>query len=157
MSGAVVMVLALFTIGWWLYVDLAQTPQAVVVCVIIYNAAFGYSWGPIPWLYPPEIMPLTIRAKGVSLSTATNWLFNFIVGESTPVLQDAIQWRLYPMHGLFCLCSLVLVFFLFPETKGVPLEEMDTVFGEEVVGDEGDETTSLLSPSARQSSSQRET
>jgi len=29
------------------------------------------SWGPIPWLYPPEIMPLPFRAKGVSLSTAT--------------------------------------------------------------------------------------
>jgi len=47
----------------------------VVICVIIYNAAFGMSWGPVPWLYPPEIMPLPFRAKGVSLSTATNWLF----------------------------------------------------------------------------------
>lgn len=48
------------------------------------------------------------------------------------------------MHGLFCLCSLVLVFFLFPETKGIPLEEMDAVFGEELVGEEDTETTSLL-------------
>jgi hypothetical protein len=39
--------------------------------VVIYNAAFGMSWGPVPWLYPPEIMPLAFRAKGVSLSTAT--------------------------------------------------------------------------------------
>jgi hypothetical protein len=110
-------------------------------------------------------MPLAVRAKGVSLSTATNWLFNFIVGEGTPVLQDAITWRLYPMHAMFCLCSLVLgkpaffldatvvdsnhslVFFrksrhiifrwgnsllilVYPETKGIPLEEMDVVFGE---------------------------
>lgn len=44
---------------------------SVVICVIIYNAAFGMSWGPVPWLYPPEIMPLPFRAKGVSLSTAT--------------------------------------------------------------------------------------
>jgi len=43
----------------------------VVICVVIYNAAFGMSWGPVPWLYPPEIMPLPFRAKGVSLSTAT--------------------------------------------------------------------------------------
>lgn len=27
----------------------------VVVCIVIYNAAFGMSWGPIPWLYPPEV------------------------------------------------------------------------------------------------------
>jgi hypothetical protein len=64
---------------------------AVVVCIVVYNAAFGMSFGPIPWLYPPEvglrqlstvatglmrafafqIMPLPFRAKGVSLSTAT--------------------------------------------------------------------------------------
>ncbi|KLO09333.1 general substrate transporter [Schizopora paradoxa] len=131
MSGGSVMAVALIMTGWWMYVDVPQTPQAVVVCVIVFNAAFGYSWGPIPWLYPPEIMPLTVRAKGVSLSTATNWAFNFLVGQMTPVLQDTIAWRLYPMHGFFCICSFVLVYFLYPETKGVPLEEMDAVFGEE--------------------------
>lgn len=39
------------------YLDESYTPSAVVICVVIYNAAFGYSWGPIPWLFPPEIMP----------------------------------------------------------------------------------------------------
>lgn len=53
-------------------------------------------------------MPLTVRAKGVSLSTATNWAFNFLVGEITPYLQQVITWRLYIMHGLFCCCSFVL-------------------------------------------------
>ena len=67
------MCISLCATGYWMYMDVAQTPNAVVACVIIFNAAFGYSWGPIPWLYPPEIMPLTFRAKGVSLSTATNW------------------------------------------------------------------------------------
>lgn len=56
-------------------------------------------------------MPLNVRAKGVSLSTATNWAFNWIVGEVTPYLQERIQWRLYPMHGFFCMCSFVLVYF----------------------------------------------
>ncbi|KAJ3530352.1 hypothetical protein NM688_g7723 [Phlebia brevispora] len=78
LTGAVVMGIALAFTGWWMYIDVPQTPRAVVVCVIIFNAAFGYSWGPLPWLYPPEIMPLTVRAKGVSLSTATNWAFNFL-------------------------------------------------------------------------------
>ncbi|KAJ7487480.1 general substrate transporter [Mycena galericulata] len=130
LSGAVIMGTALVATGYWLYIDVPQTAKAVVVCVIIFNAAFGYSWGPLPWLYPPEIMPLTIRAKGVSLSTATNWAFNFWVGATTPVFQELIEWRLYPMHGFFCACSFVLVYFLYPETKGVPLEEMDAVFGE---------------------------
>ncbi|KAF9015490.1 general substrate transporter [Cyathus striatus] len=145
LSGAVVMAASLVATGWWMYVDVPATPNAVVICVIIFNAAFGFSWGPIPWLYPPEIMPLTFRAKGVSLSTATNWAFNWIVGEITPYLQELIEWRLYPMHGFFCVCSFILVY---PETKGVPLEEMDYVFGEEEREERLDnesEVTSLIS------------
>ncbi|KAH9175469.1 general substrate transporter [Lactarius sanguifluus] len=149
MSGAVVMAIALGATGWFMYIDIPQTPKAVVVCVIIYNAFFGYSWGPIPWLYPPEILPLTVRAKGVSLSTATNWAFNFLVGEVTPYLQEVITWRLYPMHGFFCVCSFILVY---PETKGVPLEEMDRVFGEderEEALENESEVTSLIPDTPR--------
>jgi len=148
MSGGTVMGIALAMTGWFMYIDQAITPNAVVVCVVIFNAFFGYSWGPIPWLYPPEIMPLAVRAKAVSLSTATNWAFNWIVGEMTPVLQDWIEWRLYPMHAFFCACSVILVYFLYPETKGVPLEEMDAVFGEESAqanSDPNSETSSLVS------------
>jgi hypothetical protein len=90
------------------------------VCPILCQANVG----PIPWLYPPEIMPLSIRAKGASLSTATNWAFNWLVGEVTPVLQDAIKWRLYLMHAFFCAVSVVVVYFVYPETKGVMLEDM---------------------------------
>lgn len=79
LTGAIAMALALVATGWWIYIDQAITPNAVVVCVIIYNAAFGMSWGPIPWLYPPEIMPLPFRAKGVSLSTATVSLPNALL------------------------------------------------------------------------------
>lgn len=61
----------------------------------------------IPWLYPPEILPLSIRSKGASLSTAANWTFNFIVGEMTPILQDWIKWRLYLVHAFFCVVSFV--------------------------------------------------
>ena len=49
------MAVSLGLTGWWMYIDVAETPRAVVICVIIFNAAFGYSWGPIPWLYPPEV------------------------------------------------------------------------------------------------------
>jgi hypothetical protein len=134
MSGGTVMAVALALISYFIYLDISVTPQMVVLFVIIYNAFFGYSWGtshlsfltsgPIPWLYPPEIMPLSIRAKGASLSTATNWAFNWLVGEVTPVLQDAIKWRLYLMHAFFCSVSVVVVYFVYPETKGVMLEDM---------------------------------
>lgn len=53
-------------------------------------------------------MPLSVRAKGVSLSTATNWAFNWLIGQVTPILQENIQWRLYPMHAFFCVSSFIL-------------------------------------------------
>lgn len=108
LSGAVSMIISLSLISYFLYIDIHWTPTLVVIFVMIYNAAFGASWGPIPWLYPPEILPLSIRAKGASLSTASNWAFNWLVGEMTPILQEAIKWRLYLLHAFFCAVSFVL-------------------------------------------------
>jgi sugar porter (SP) family MFS transporter len=121
MWGAVAMIVSLSAISYFIYIDIHLTPRMVVIFVVLYNAAFGASWGPIPWLYPPEILPLSIRAKGASLSTASNWAFNWLVGELTPILQDLIQWRLYLMHAFFCAVSLVVVYFLFPETRVLTL------------------------------------
>lgn len=108
LSGALAMIISLSLISYFIYIDITPTPTLVVIFVMIYNAAFGYSWGPIPWLYPPEILPLSIRSKGASLSTATNWAFNWLVGELTPVLQELIQWRLYLVHAFFCAVSFVV-------------------------------------------------
>lgn len=108
LSGAVAMMLSLSLISYFIYLQASWTPNCVVLFVMIYNAAFGASWGPIPWLYPPEILPLSIRAKGASLSTASNWAFNWLVGEMTPILQEWIQWRLYLIHAFFCAVSFVV-------------------------------------------------
>ncbi|KAL2174243.1 uncharacterized protein P884DRAFT_287376 [Thermothelomyces heterothallicus CBS 202.75] len=130
LSGAIAMCLSLSLIAYVQYLDISLTPKLVVILVVIYNAAFGYSWGPVPWLYPPEILPLKIRSKGASLSTATNWAFNWLVGEMTPILQELIAWRLYLVHAFFCALSFVVVYFLYPETCGVRLEDMDALFGD---------------------------
>jgi hypothetical protein len=50
---------------------------AVFICLFIVN--FAYSMGPIAWLYPAEIFPLSVRGKGVSISTSADWLANFAV------------------------------------------------------------------------------
>jgi len=108
LSGAIAMMISLSAISYFIHIKIAATPNLVVIFVMIYNAAFGYSWGPIPWLYPPEILPLSIRAKGASLSTASNWAFNWLVGEMTPILQEVIEWRLYLLHAFFCAVSFVV-------------------------------------------------
>ncbi|KAB8338927.1 hypothetical protein FH972_021867 [Carpinus fangiana] len=141
LSGAVLMIFSLSAISYFIYIDIKITPRMVVIFVMIYNAAFGYSWGPIPWLYPPEILPLSIRAKGASLSTAANWAFNWLVGELTPILQGAIKWRLYLVHAFFCAVSFVVVYFIYPETANVRLEDMNALFG--------DATSQMPTPASR--------
>ncbi|POS85756.1 MFS general substrate transporter [Erysiphe pulchra] len=133
LGGAVAMAISLCAMSYFLYLDIHLTPTLVVASVMIYNAAFGYSWGPIPWLYPPEILPLSIRSKGASLSTATNWACNWIVGELTPVLQELITWRLYLVHAFSCAASFVVVYFIYPETAGMRLEDMGALFGDATV------------------------
>jgi len=47
-----------------------------VGCVYLFTAAYGMSYGPIGWILPSEVFPLSMRSKGVSLSTASNWFNN---------------------------------------------------------------------------------
>ncbi|EGW34286.1 uncharacterized protein SPAPADRAFT_148933 [Spathaspora passalidarum NRRL Y-27907] len=126
-SGGVLMGLPLFITAYSLYLNNQLTPTVVVVCIIITNAAFGYSWGPIPWLMS-EVFPNTVRSKGAAVSVAVNWLCNFIVGFGSPVLLDLIKWKTYLIPATSCVISIFAVYYLFPETKGLSLEEMGSVF-----------------------------
>lgn len=127
MTGSVVMGISLFIIAGSLFVNNEYTPHVVVGFVVIFNAAFGASWGPIPWMMN-EVLPNSVRSKGAAVSTATNWLFNFLVGEMTPILLASITWRTYLIPGCLCVLSFVCVHYLFPETKGLTLEDMGSVF-----------------------------
>ncbi|KAG8724596.1 hypothetical protein FRC09_016739 [Ceratobasidium sp. 395] len=132
---------------WFMYIGQVYTPNAAVVCVIIFNVAFGLSGGLyLSYTLREWIIPVAFRAKGVSTSTATNWLFNWIVGQVTPTLQEVITWRLYPMHAFFCLCSLILGTVL-----PIPGDQGDTTRGdgrgvEPITGNDDDdsETSSLV-------------
>ncbi|TID23258.1 hypothetical protein CANINC_003190 [Pichia inconspicua] len=102
----------------------------VVTCVAVYISMFGISWGPIRWLIGPEVLPNKARSSGSSLATATNWICNFIVGQMAPILLESISWRLYLIHACSCFISMCVVFFVYPETKGVSLEEMEQIFND---------------------------
>ncbi|KAK6459271.1 uncharacterized protein RJT20DRAFT_14763 [Scheffersomyces xylosifermentans] len=127
-SGGLSMGICLSLIAVMMFLDKSFTSSMVAMLVIIYNASFGYSWGPIGFLIPPEVYPLAVRSKGVSLSTATNWFANFVVGQLTPILQEAIGWKMYIFPAVSCALSIIVVILFYPETKGVELEDMDSVF-----------------------------
>ncbi|KAL7309700.1 hypothetical protein PS15m_010549 [Mucor circinelloides] len=112
-------------------VDMSGNTSASYFCIVMvyfFVAGFAYSWGPCGWVYPAEIYPLSIRAKGTSLTTAANWLMNFIISLFVPVMLTTITWGTYIFFGCCCLVMATSVFLFYPETKGRSLEEMDVVF-----------------------------
>lgn len=132
MTGSIFMGFALICISLSMVANIAATPKLVVLFVVIFNSSFGFSWGPIPWLFPVEIAPLSARSAMASASTATNWLCNWLVGIMTPILEEKITWGLYLIHATSCFSSFVAVYKIYPETAGVRLEDMDTIFNDKL-------------------------
>ncbi|KAI4129288.1 MAG: hypothetical protein LQ338_002297 [Usnochroma carphineum] len=112
----------------WLIVDNPSASRAVVACSYLFVCTFALTWGPTSWCYPSEIFPTGIRAKAVSLATASNWAWNCALAFAVPTLFEAINWKMYIVFALFNLCAAVHVFLTVRETKGKTLEEMDDIF-----------------------------
>jgi hypothetical protein len=80
------------------------------------------------WIYPPEILPLKIRAKGAALAAAADFLGNFLVVEVTPVGIANIGWRFYVVWAVLNLVNAAIVWLFYPETGGLLLEAVDQIF-----------------------------
>ena len=101
---------------------------AVIACTYLFVASYAPTWGPVSWIYPPELYPLRVRGKAVALATSANWAFNFALGYFVPPSFENIQWETYILFGVFCLAMFIHVFFMFPETAGKTLEEVNDMF-----------------------------
>jgi len=110
----------------------ASTVLIVFVCIYIFG--FATTWGPVAWVVIGEIFPLPIRAKGVALSTASNWLWNFVIGYITPYMVDEgegnLRSKVFFVWGTTCTMSLIFAYFFIPETKGLSLEQVDMMMSE---------------------------
>eukprot|EP00897_Mesotaenium_endlicherianum_P008220 jgi/Mesen1/7426/ME000388S06644 len=100
----------------------------VVVCICIYVAGFAWSWGPLGWLVPSEIQPLETRSAGQSLTVATNFLFTFVIGQAFLTMLCKMQYGIFLFFGACVVVMTVVIYFLLPETSGVPLEEMASIW-----------------------------
>ncbi|XP_051131158.1 sugar transport protein 7 isoform X2 [Andrographis paniculata] len=104
---------------------LSKTYSIVVVAVIcLFVAAFGWSWGPLGWTVPSEIFPLETRSAGQSITVAVNLLFTFAIGQAFLSLLCAFKYGIFLFFAGWIVVMTVFVYFLLPETKGVPIEEM---------------------------------
>ncbi|KAH0286332.1 general substrate transporter [Aureobasidium namibiae CBS 147.97] len=82
----------------------------------------------IPFMYSAEIAPLRIRHKITAMSAATNWLFNFLIAEVTPIGFRTIGWKYYLCYMCTSATAFLFVYFFCPETKGRGLEDVDEFF-----------------------------
>lgn len=81
-----------------------------------------------------EIYPLPIRAKGVALATASNWLWNCVIAVITPYIVDEdkgnLAVKVFFVWGSALVLCFMFAFFVVPETKGLSLEQVDKMLEE---------------------------
>ena len=99
-----------------------------VLCIIVYAASFMMSWGPICWVLIAEIFPNTIRGKAVAIAVAFQWVFNYLVSSTFPVMYEFSPFFAYSLYGVICLVAALFVWRCVPETKGRTLEEMNQLW-----------------------------
>jgi MFS family permease len=106
--------------------------RAVIAFTYLFVASFAPTWGPVSWIYPPELFPLRVRGKAVALTTSANWIFNFALSYFVPPAFVNIKWKTYIIFGVFLTAMTIHVFFCFPETAGKTLEEVEEIFTSKV-------------------------
>lgn len=102
----------------------------VILLICVYVAGFGWSWGPLGWLVPSEIYPLEIRSAGQSITVAVSFFFTFAVAQTFLAMLCHFKSGIFFFFGVWLAVMTMFVYLLLPETKNVPIEQMDKVWRE---------------------------
>ena len=137
--GSIVQGLAMFLAGGFARLGLNYTAageiakakaysSGAVAMIFLFTATFGATWLTVPWLYPAEIFPLEVRAKGnawgvVGWSIGNGWLTLML-----PEVFKALGEKTYYIFGIANVITLPMVYCLYPESNQRTLEEMNLVF-----------------------------
>ncbi|CAH00184.1 uncharacterized protein KLLA0_D00374g [Kluyveromyces lactis] len=104
--------------------------NGVLAMIFLYYLSYNFGFNGFPNLYTTEILPYTLRGKGLTifqLAISISVIFNGFVN---PVAMDAIEWKYYIFYCCFLAVEIVVCYFTFVETSGRSLEEVDEVFGD---------------------------
>lgn len=108
--------------------------KVLITFVAIYIFFFAASWGPVAWVVTSEIYPLKVRAKSMSISTASNWLLNFGIAYGTPYMVETGQGyadmgaKIFFVWGAFCIVAVFFVWCMIYETSKISLEQIDEMY-----------------------------
>ena len=106
-----------------------------LVFMLLYVASFAMSWGPVCWVLLSEIFPNNIRSKALAVAVAAQWISNYIVSWTFPML-DKNSYLLekfnhgfaYWIYGIMSMIAAILVWKFVPETKGKTLENIENIW-----------------------------
>lgn len=128
--GALGMAFAMFALGGAFFGK--SVGIFALICMLVYVAGFAMSWGPVVWVLLSEIFPNKIRGKAMALAVAAQWIANYIVSWTFPMMDKNTylvekfnHGFAYWIYGLMGLIATFIVWKYVPETKGKSLEEME--------------------------------
>lgn len=105
--------------------------------LFLFEGFFTIGFQATVWVYPSEILPLRLRARGSAVSTACNWIFNYMIVQITPISINRIGYRTYIIFAVLNAAWVPIVYIFFPETKGLELEDVDRLFAKDDTAREG--------------------
>jgi MFS transporter, SP family, arabinose:H+ symporter len=107
-----------------------QSHQSALLWILIaYIAFFAISQGAVIWVYIGEVFPNRVRAKGQSVGSSSHWIMNAVVSWIFPVLFHHSHGLPFALFTAMMVLQFFVVLFLYPETKGYSLEEMQHRLG----------------------------
>lgn len=96
-----------------------------VGALFLYIGCWSIGPRPVFWVLIAEIYPQRVRGKAMSLGSLTNWATNFLVTLTFLTLTNLIGVSgTFWLYGVFAVLTMLLFYFLVPETKGQELEEI---------------------------------
>jgi SP family arabinose:H+ symporter-like MFS transporter len=127
--GTVVQAVALAAVGWMFQAHVQGMP--LLVCVVLFIAAFAMALGPVGWLFCAEVFPNKVRGRAMSLAAFTVWISCYLVAQTFPMLNDNPSIGPAKTFGAYALVSLFTFIFVLaylPETKGRTLEQIEVIW-----------------------------
>ncbi|CAO2842439.1 unnamed protein product [Amaranthus hypochondriacus] len=97
-----------------------------VILLGAYIISYSPGMGTVPWIVNSEIYPLRYRGIGGGIAAVANWSSNLIVSETFLTLTQALgSAGTFLLFAGFSVIGFIFIYFLVPETKGLPIEEVE--------------------------------
>jgi sugar porter (SP) family MFS transporter len=104
--------------------------KIVLGAIILFIAAHAFGQGAVIWVFISEIFPNRVRARGQALGAFTHWIMAAAISWTFPLIADKLgAGHVFAFYAVMMVVQLFWVVFIMPETKGVPLEEIQKKLG----------------------------